>query len=76
MKTATIQQVPQQWTEILGWIAEGEIVEVMQEGTIVAKFVPVSTPRPDFLARAKMIWGENPVGKPLSELVHESRRDE
>ena len=28
---------------------------------------------PDFLARAKAVWGEVPTGKPLSELVSEAR---
>jgi hypothetical protein len=32
------------------------------------------TPRePDFSARARKIWGEKPAGKPLSELVSDSR---
>ncbi len=32
------------------------------------------TPRePDFSARARKIWGERPAGKPLSELVSDSR---
>ena len=28
---------------------------------------------PDFLTRAKAVWGEMPSGKPLSELVLETR---
>ena len=28
---------------------------------------------PDFLARAKAVWGDKPEGKPLSELVAEGR---
>ena len=28
---------------------------------------------PDFSARARKIWGERPAGKPLSELVSDSR---
>ncbi len=32
---------------------------------------PVS--EPDFLSRAKKIWGEAPDGKPLSALVSEAR---
>ena len=28
---------------------------------------------PDFLTRAKTVWGEQPAGKPLSELVAEAR---
>jgi hypothetical protein len=27
------------------------------------------TKQPDFLARAKKIWGDKPAGKPLSELA-------
>ena len=30
-------------------------------------------PEPDFLARAKSVWGDQPEGKPLSELVSEAR---
>ena len=33
----------------------------------------VSAAEPDFLARAKAVWGEKPAGKPLSECVSESR---
>ncbi len=33
----------------------------------------VLTSEPDFLARAKAIWGESPSGKPLSTLVSEAR---
>jgi antitoxin (DNA-binding transcriptional repressor) of toxin-antitoxin stability system len=58
MRTASVQQVPQRWTEILGWVAAGEEVEVTQQDEVVAKVVPASSafaPRPDFLARAKAI---------------------
>ena len=36
---------------------------------------PVTPPvsEPDFLSRAKAIWGEAPAGKPLSALVSEAR---
>jgi len=34
---------------------------------------PPTAAEPDFLARAKAIWGEQPAGKPLSALVSESR---
>jgi len=77
MKTASIQQVPQQWPEILGWIAAGEEVQVTQQDQVVAKVVPVRSAAPvatpDFLARAKAVWGETPSGKPLSALVSEAR---
>ena len=78
MKTASVQQVPQQWAEILGWIAAGEEVQVVQQDTIVAKLVPVSPlpAQPDFLARARAVWGEHPAGKLLSAVVHETRGNE
>ena len=79
MKTASIQQVPQQWTEILGWVAAGEEVQVTNQEKVIAKVVP-ATPataaQPDFLARARAIWGEQPPGKLLSALVSEARGGE
>ena len=77
MKTASVQELPQQWPEILRWVAAGEEVQVTQQDKVIAKVVPASpAPRPDFLARAKAIWGEQPPGKPLSELVLEARGGE
>lgn len=35
----------------------------------------VKTHEPDFLARAKAVWGEQPAGKPLSELVAVARAE-
>jgi antitoxin (DNA-binding transcriptional repressor) of toxin-antitoxin stability system len=79
MKTASVQQVPQQWTEILRWVAAGEEVQVTQQEKVVARVVPAwprPVAQPDFLARAKAIWGEQPPGKPLSALVAEARGGE
>ena len=79
MKTASVQQVPDQWPEILRWVAAGEEVQVTQQDKIIAKVVPVpfaSVPQPDFLARAKAIWGEEPAGKSLSAVVAEGRGGE
>lgn len=77
MKTTSVQQVPQQWTEILRWVAAGEEVEVTQQDQVVARVVPAKpVPTPDFLARAKAVWGETPPGKPLSVLVSEARGGE
>lgn len=76
MKTASAQQVPERWTEILGWVAAGEEVEVTQQDQVIARVVPAPagpTSSPDFLARARAIWGEQPAGEPLSEVVARSR---
>ncbi|MDQ6630757.1 MAG: type II toxin-antitoxin system prevent-host-death family antitoxin [Verrucomicrobiota bacterium] len=74
MKTANVQQLPQQWTQILEWVASGEEVELTEKEKVVARVVPAS--QPDFLGRAKKIWGEQPRGKPLSELVSQARGGE
>ena len=74
MKTASVQQAPQQWAQILEWVAAGEVVELTEQEKVVAKVVPAT--QPDFLARAKKVWGEQPPGKPLSELVSEARGGE
>ncbi len=77
MKTASAQQVPEQWTEILRWVAAGEEVQVTERDEVVAKVVPAKPlASPDFLARAKAVWGERPKGKPLSALVSEARGGE
>jgi antitoxin (DNA-binding transcriptional repressor) of toxin-antitoxin stability system len=69
MKTASVQQVPQQWVQILEWVAAGEEVELTQQEKVVARVVPAT--QPDFLARAKSIWGEQPAGQPLNALARE-----
>src|SRR5437868_9224103 len=72
MKTASVQQLTEQWPQILRWLAAGEEVHVTEQNKVVAKVVPARE-QPDFLARAKAIWGEHPLGKPLSALVSEAR---
>ena len=68
----SVQQVPEQWADILRWVAEGEEVEMTQQDRVVARLVPASA-APDFLARATAVWGERPPGKPLSAIVSEDR---
>jgi antitoxin (DNA-binding transcriptional repressor) of toxin-antitoxin stability system len=59
MKTASVQQLPQKWVQILEWVAAGEEVELTQQEKVVARVIPAT--QPDFLARAKSIWGEQPA---------------
>ena len=74
MKTATAQQVPQKWAQILQWVASGEEVEVTERDKVVARLLPpAAAPGPDFLARAKAVWGDDPAGEPLSAVVSQGR---
>ncbi len=38
-----------------------------------ARTPPTSVSEPDFLGRAKTIWGDKPPGEPLSALVSQTR---
>lgn len=76
MKTATVQQVPEQWPDILKWLAAGQEVQMTDRDKVVAKLVPAAASEPDFVNRARAVWGENPPGKPLSEIVADARRGE
>jgi antitoxin (DNA-binding transcriptional repressor) of toxin-antitoxin stability system len=76
VKTATVQQVPQQWPDILKWVKSGEEVQMTDDDKVVAKLVPAESPQPDFLGRAKAIWGEDPPGKSLSAIVSDARGGE
>ncbi len=76
MKTATIREVQHHLAEVLSCVARGEEVAVLRRGKMVAKLVPPD-PRapaaPDFLARAKAVWGKAPGGSSLSDTVSASR---
>ena len=54
---------PPQVEELAAWLEQRRL----------RRDVKASADEPDFLARAKVIWGEQPAGKPLSVLVSESR---
>jgi antitoxin (DNA-binding transcriptional repressor) of toxin-antitoxin stability system len=76
MKTATVRQVQHNLSEVLSWVERGEEVCVLRRRRVIAKLVPPD-PRPvaspDFLERARGVWGKTPAGTPLSEVVSESR---
>ena len=40
---------------------------------VVAKLVSADATQPDFVTRAKAIWGENPPGKSLSAIISDAR---
>ena len=55
-------------------VAAGEEVQVTEQDQVVARVVPPKpAATPDFLARAKAVWGETPSGKALSTVVSEAR---
>jgi hypothetical protein len=60
---AAIDQLPSpQVEELEVWLARRRV-----------KSSATEVPEPNFLGRAKAVWGESPDGTPLSELVSEGR---
>lgn len=64
MKTATIRQVRHDFSAVLAWVAQGEEVTVLNRTRPVARIlpprpeVPAKVKMPDFVARAKAIFGD------------------
>jgi len=79
MRTATVREAQHNLPKILRSVSRGEVVEITRRNRVVARLVPAA-PRPagglpDFVARARAIWGRRPGGKPTSEIVIEARAE-
>jgi antitoxin (DNA-binding transcriptional repressor) of toxin-antitoxin stability system len=80
MKRATIREVQHNLAGVLRWVEEGEEVQVLRRGRIVARLVPptpeMAAPKwPDFAARAKAVWRRPVQGKPVARIISEDRED-
>ncbi|MBM3835700.1 MAG: prevent-host-death protein [Verrucomicrobia bacterium] len=80
MKTATVRQVRHDFGGVLNWIEEGEQVEILKRGRIVALMSPPPVAkkrrpkkRPDFLARLKRIYGDKVLAGNIVVEERESR---
>ena len=63
-------------SEVLSWVEHGEEVRVLRRNRVVALLRPPDpqpAATPDFLARARDVWGEKPPGKRLSAVMSEAR---
>ena len=72
--TATLDDIHRDPAILDQAIARGEPLEIFNNGAVTATLIPAVKPaEPDFIARAKRIWGEHPPGVPLSEIVSTGR---
>lgn len=53
-----------------------QLLHAMENGERARTVAGQPAATPDFLARAKAVWGETPPGKPLSVVVSEARGGE
>ncbi len=65
MKTANVRQLRHAFGEVMEWITEGQQVEIVKKGKIIALLSPPPRPKPpakvklpDFEARQKRIFGD------------------
>ena len=78
MKRATIRQVRHDFSTVLGWVGEGEQVEISKRGKIVALLSPppsVKPPRarkrPDLAARLKLRDGGHVIAaRAMNDILH------
>jgi antitoxin (DNA-binding transcriptional repressor) of toxin-antitoxin stability system len=77
MKTANVRQLRHDCGEVMHWITEGEQVQIIKKGQVVALLSPPPaipskkrTRLPDFKSRQKIIFGDRVLG---SGIVEEER---
>ncbi len=80
MPTATVRDLRNNFARVSLWISNGEEVMVTKDGKPFARLCPVRDPKsaprwPDLAARLRRGFPKGARGKPLSELVAESRGD-
>ncbi len=80
MKTASIRELKHDTTTVLGWVAEGQRVEIQRRGKPVAVLSRFSrrvksAKRPDFGARLKSIYGDTVLGVTATDLLCHERGD-
>ncbi len=79
MKTANVRQLRHAFGSVLEWVADGQQVEIVKKGKVVALLSPPPKPvamkklkLPDFEARRKRIFGDHPGPLP-GNIVAEER---
>lgn len=79
MKTTSIRELRHDTTTVLGWVAEGESVEVQRRGVPVAVLCPQKRKRriarPNFLARIRAAYGDKVLSSTATDLISEFRGD-
>ena len=76
MRSASVREVQHQFSKVLSWVAHGEEVQVYRRKQVVARLLPpgpLAIASPDFVGRARRVWGKRPRGRSLSRLASEAR---
>lgn len=81
MKTATIRQIRHDFSTVLGWVEEGEQVEVSKRGKVVAMITPPPIvaptrrkPRADLAARLRLRDGNRVISpRVMAEILDDNK---
>ena len=78
MKTANVRQLRHAFGDVMDWITDGQQVEIVKKGKVIALLSPPSKPAtpkkiklPDFEARRRRIFGESKGPLPRSIVAEE-----
>lgn len=77
MKSTTIRQLKHETSKVLGWVADGQTVEVQRRKEPIAVLAPVRpglrVRRPNFEARIRQVYGGTILDQSATELIAEAR---
>ena len=82
METATIREVQHNLAAYVRKVEHGQQIEIRRRNRVVARLVPAATANEpardpnwgEVRERLRRMWGDKPApGKPLSEILYESR---
>jgi antitoxin (DNA-binding transcriptional repressor) of toxin-antitoxin stability system len=78
MRTATVTDVGRDFLGVLKWVENGEEVQVVREGKLVAVISPSRPPvkHPDYLARLKRVFGDKVIPAEESAAIRDGNRGE
>jgi antitoxin (DNA-binding transcriptional repressor) of toxin-antitoxin stability system len=78
MKTANVRHLRHAFGEVMDWITEGQQVEIVKKGKVIAVLSPPPRPKskkiklPDFAGRQKRIFGDKILAKNIVSEERES----
>lgn len=81
MKTTNIRELKHATSTVLGWVADGETVEITRHNKVVALLSPPkrakrkAVQRPDFAARLKEMWGDRMLPATGTQLMEDDRSE-
>jgi antitoxin (DNA-binding transcriptional repressor) of toxin-antitoxin stability system len=81
MKTTNIRELKHATSTVLGWVEQGETVQITRRNKVVAMLTPPATEvsgrlvRPDYAARLQRIFGDRILPTTATELMDYDRGD-